>query len=129
MIVLTSKGIIFALILALVLIVDANSGEVVVLTTENFDSVVNGNITAVVDFYTLYSGESKNLAPHFARAAEALRDSPVIFGKVDITTEKELASRFQIAHVPTILGYLAGRNGIYLKYNGDKIAGGKREAN
>ena len=125
MIVLTSKGIIFALI-ALVLIVDANSGDVVVLTKENFDSVVYGNVTVLVDFYALWSGASKNLAPHFERAAAALQDLPVAFGKVDIEAEKELAHRFGIYKVPTILVYKVGHSQSPFDYKGDRTAGGIR---
>ena len=127
-IVLTSKGIIFALILALVLIVDANSGEVVVLTKENFNSVVNGNITVVVDFYS-GNGYSRVLAPRFAMVAQYMfkKEKPVILGKVDTGTEggAELARSFGVRDTPTIRFFLV--SGLNFEYHGEKdVQGNKR---
>ena len=41
------------------------SGEVIVLTPENFDTVVDGSKSVLVEFYAPWCGHCKNLEPVF----------------------------------------------------------------
>ena len=80
--------------------------SVVVLTEKNFDEVIQTNLMVLVDFYAPWCGHCKNLEPEYKKAASIIRRSgtpPVLLAKVDATSEKELASRFDIDGYPTLL--------------------------
>lgn len=70
------------------------------LNVKNFNSFVeNGN--CIIDFYADWCGPCKILAPEFEKASEKIEE--VKFGKVDIDGNQELAERFQVMSIPTIL--------------------------
>lgn len=70
------------------------------LNAENFNSFVeNGN--CIIDFYADWCGPCKILAPEFERASEGIKG--VKFGKMNIDGNQELAGRFQVMSIPTIL--------------------------
>jgi len=70
------------------------------LNAENFDSFIeSGN--CIIDFYADWCGPCKMLAPEFEKASENIEN--VKFGKVDIDGSQELAGRFQVMSIPTIL--------------------------
>ena len=68
-------------------------------------------------------GHCKKLAPEFSKAGEALQSqkSPVKLGKVDATTEPELASRFGVQGYPTLKIF---RHGQESEYKGPREAPG-----
>jgi len=77
------------------------SENVAVLDSKNFDKLVaKGNW--VIDFWAAWCGPCKIMAPHFEAAAKELKGK-VNFGKVDAEHETELAQRFQIMSIPTML--------------------------
>lgn len=72
------------------------------LSKDNFDQAVNaGEDLVVVDFFATWCVPCKMLAPVVERMAEQFSD--VHFYKVDIDEELDLASRFQVMSVPTLL--------------------------
>ena len=78
------------------------------LTKSDFDQAVNaGDDLVVVDFFATWCGPCKMLAPAVERAAE--QHSEVHFYKVDIDEEADLASRFAIMSVPTLLYFKKGQ--------------------
>lgn len=76
--------------------------SVIHVTKENFDKAIDapGKIV-VVDFFATWCGPCKMLAPVIEEAAEEMKD--VLFYKVDIDDQLELAQRYQIMSVPTLL--------------------------
>lgn len=72
------------------------------LTKNDFDQAVNaGDDLVVVDFFATWCGPCKMLSPIVERVAE--QHPEVHFYKVDIDDEIDLASRFQVMSVPTLL--------------------------
>jgi len=76
------------------------TGKITELNAENFDAFIeSGN--CIIDFYADWCGPCKMLAPEFEKASENIEN--VKFGKVDIDGSQELAGRFQVMSIPTIL--------------------------
>ena len=65
-----------------------------------------GSRPAIVDFYATWCGPCKMLAPAVERMAEVHPE--VHFYKVDIDEEMDLASRFGVMSVPTLLYFKRG---------------------
>ena len=74
---------------------------VIELTKSNFEDVVTGNDTIVVDFWAPWCGPCKGFAPIFEAASEKHPD--VVFAKVNTDEEQELAGHFAIRSIPTIM--------------------------
>ncbi|MDY3231995.1 MAG: thioredoxin [Clostridiaceae bacterium] len=72
------------------------------LKTSEFDQAVNaGEDLVVVDFFATWCGPCKMLSPVVERMAETYKD--VHFYKVDIDEEPQLAERFRVMSVPTLI--------------------------
>lgn len=72
------------------------------LKQDDFEQAVNaGEDLVVIDFFATWCGPCKMLGPVVESMAEKHTD--VHFYKVDIDEEPDLASRFQIMSVPTLL--------------------------
>ncbi|HLC52921.1 MAG TPA: thioredoxin [Candidatus Nanoarchaeia archaeon] len=75
-------------------------GDALALTTGTFDArTKKGNL--VIDFWAEWCGPCKIMAPYFEEAARELKD--VIFAKVNVDENFELAERFGIMSIPTTL--------------------------
>ena len=74
---------------------------VVELTKENFEKVVTGNPTVIVDYWAPWCGPCRGFAPVFERVAEKHPD--VVFAKVNTDEEQEIAAHFQIRSIPTLM--------------------------
>ncbi len=81
----------------------------VTLTGENFEQVVTGNDVVFVDFWASWCGPCRMFAPVYEAASETHAD--VVFGKVDSEAEQDLAARFGIMSIPTLMAF---RNQILL---------------
>jgi thioredoxin 1 len=79
------------------------------LTTENFNEVVSGDGTVLVDFWAEWCGPCRQFAPVFDEASE--RHSDITFGKVDTEAQTQLAAAFGISSIPTLM---AVRDGVVL---------------
>eukprot|EP01147_Barroeca_monosierra_P001726 gene1726-4846_t len=85
--------------------------QVITLTEDNFDEVVNSADLILVEFYAPWCGHCKRLAPEYEKAARDLwNSSPRIpLAKVDATAETNLAQRFEISSYPTLNIFRKGK--------------------
>ncbi len=71
------------------------------LGKDNFEEVVSGNGTVLVDFWASWCGPCRMFAPVFEEASERYPD--MVFGKVDTEEEQQLAAEFGIMSIPTLM--------------------------
>ena len=74
---------------------------VVELNKENFESVVTGSPTVIVDYWAPWCGPCRGFAPVYERVAEMNPD--VVFAKLNTEDEPEIAGHFQIRSIPTLM--------------------------
>jgi thioredoxin 1 len=73
----------------------------VALTNDTFDATVRDNDIVLVDFWASWCGPCRMFGPIYEAVSE--RHTDVVFGKVDTEAERELAQRFQIMSIPTLM--------------------------
>jgi len=71
------------------------------LTSENFESVVDGLGLVLVDFWAGWCGPCQMFGPVFQRVSEQHPDA--VFAKVDTEAQPELAGGFGISSIPTLM--------------------------
>jgi len=71
------------------------------LTKENFEEVITGNDTVVVDYWAEWCGPCKMFGPIFEKVSEEFPNA--VFAKVDTENQMEIASWFQIRSIPTLM--------------------------
>jgi thioredoxin 1 len=79
------------------------------LTTSEFDALITQSTgPVVVDFGATWCGPCQALAPHIEKMAAEYSGKAVI-GKVDVDVEPDLAGRFNVMSVPTVLFFKGGK--------------------
>ncbi len=84
------------------------AGALAEVTTAGFDAFVGGTDVAVIDFSATWCGPCKVLTPTVEALAGELKDQ-VNIGKVDIDAEQDLAIKFSVMSVPTLLFFKGGK--------------------
>ena len=79
------------------------------LTNQNFEEeVLKSEIPVLVDFFATWCGPCKMLAPVIAELAEKY-EGKVKVGKVNVDEENELAMKYQISSIPTLVLFKEGK--------------------
>ena len=76
--------------------------------TEEFDSVVEAAPLAMVDFWASWCGPCMALSPVIESLAEKY-EGKVLIGKVNVDEERELAIRYGVMSIPTVVFLKNGR--------------------
>lgn len=78
-------------------------------TSANFDEeVLKSEIPAVVDFFATWCGPCKMMAPIVEQLA-AEYDGKIKVGKIDVDENEDIAARYQVMTIPTIMLFKDGQ--------------------
>ena len=78
------------------------------ITKDNFQAeVLESSKTVLLDFWAVWCGPCKMIAPIVEQIADELED--IVVGKVDVDQEMELAVQFGITSIPTLLVFKDGK--------------------
>ena len=75
--------------------------SVVKVTKENYQALVEANDLVLLDFWAVWCGPCKMIAPIVEEIAAERED--VLVGKVDVDSDMELAAQFGISSIPTLV--------------------------
>ncbi len=72
------------------------------VTNENFETLKNGELPLVIDFWATWCGPCRMVAPIISELAEKY-DGKVVVGKCDVEEAEDLAMEFRIRNIPTVV--------------------------
>lgn len=78
------------------------------ITKDNFETLKNGNLPLVVDFWATWCGPCRMIAPIIEELAREY-DGKIVVGKCDVEENDEIAAEFGIRNIPTILYFKGGQ--------------------
>ena len=81
----------------------------IILTENNFEEeVLKSEIPVLVDFWATWCGPCRMLAPTIEKIAKE-QSGAIKVGKVDVDEEPELAAKYGIASIPTLMVFKGGQ--------------------
>lgn len=82
--------------------------SVVTITNENFEAeVLNSDKPVLVDFWAVWCGPCQMLSPVVDQIAE---ENPAVkVGKINVDEQPELAMKFGVMSIPTLISFREGK--------------------
>ena len=77
------------------------------ITSSNFETLKNGELPLVVDFWATWCGPCRMIAPVIEELAKEY-DGKINVGKCDVEECDDIAAEFGIRNIPTILFFKGG---------------------
>ena len=78
------------------------------LAQTDFNSVIENNSNVLLDFYADWCGPCQTLLPTIHKLADELKDE-VVIKKVNVDENRELAAKFNIRSIPTLVFFKDGK--------------------
>lgn len=82
--------------------------QILYLNTKEFDELINKEKLVLIDFWATWCTPCRMLAPVIEKIAEQY-DGKLVVGKVDIDEQQELAIRYGIQSIPTVILFKDGK--------------------
>ena len=79
------------------------------LTEKNFDKIVNSGKVVLVDFWAEWCMPCKMIGPIFEELTNEMDADKVTFTKCDVDTERNIAVKYSITSIPSILFFKDGQ--------------------
>ncbi|MEM2463874.1 MAG: thioredoxin [Candidatus Bathyarchaeia archaeon] len=83
-------------------------GQVVHLTDSNFDEIISQNSLVLVDFYADWCMPCRMMSPVIEELAKELAGK-VLVGKINVDKNPDVADRFQVFSIPTLVIIKSGK--------------------
>lgn len=81
----------------------------ITLTSANFENeVLKSDLPVLVDFWAIWCGPCKMVAPAVAKIAEKY-DGKLKVGKLNVDDEQDLAMQYRISSIPTLAIFKDGK--------------------
>lgn len=80
----------------------------IINSTQEFDDLLKENRYVLVDFWATWCAPCRMVAPVIEKIADNYSDK-VVVAKVDVDDQEELAIRYGIQTIPTIIFYKEGK--------------------